>query len=31
MATVMITLFAIVVVGYAAGKLGYMGGTSRQR
>ena len=31
MATVMITLFAIVVVGYAAGKLGYMGGTFDKR
>ena len=29
--TVMITLFAIVVVGYAAGKLGYMGGTFDKR
>ena len=27
----MITLFAIVVVGYAAGKLGYMGGTFDKR
>ena len=31
MATVMITLFAIVVVGYAAGKLGYLGGTFDKR
>ncbi|MBO4719265.1 MAG: AEC family transporter [Prevotella sp.] len=31
MVTVMITLFAIVVVGYAAGKLGYMGGTFDKR
>ena len=31
MITVMITLFAIVVVGYAAGKLGYMGGTFDKR
>ena len=29
--TVMITLFAIVVVGYVAGKLGYMGGTFDKR
>ena len=28
---VMMTLFAIVVVGYAAGKLGYMGGTFDKR
>ena len=31
MATVMITLFAIVVVGYVAGKLGYLGGTFDKR
>ena len=31
MATVMITLFAIVVVGYAAGKLGYLGGEFDKR
>ena len=28
---VMMTLFAIVVVGYVAGKLGYMGGTFDKR
>lgn len=31
MYTVMFTLFAIVVVGYVAGKLGYMGGTFDKR
>ena len=31
MYAVMITLFAIVVVGYVAGKLGYMGGTFDKR
>ena len=31
MLEVMLTLFAIVVVGYAAGKLGYMGGTFDKR
>ena len=31
MFAVMMTLFAIVVVGYAAGKLGYMGGTFDKR
>ena len=31
MATVMITLFAIVVVGFVAGKLDYMGGTFDKR
>ena len=31
MITVMVTLFAIVVVGYVAGKLGYMGGTFDKR
>jgi len=31
MYTVMLTLFAIVVVGYVAGKLGYMGGTFDKR
>ena len=31
MVEVMLTLFAIVVVGYAAGKLGYMGGTFDKR
>jgi len=31
MYVVMITLFAIVVVGYVAGKLGYMGGTFDKR
>lgn len=31
MIEVMITLFAIVVVGYVAGKLGYMGGTFDKR
>ena len=31
MFTVMMTLFAIVVVGFAAGKLGYMGGTFDKR
>ncbi len=31
MVEVMITLFAIVLVGYAAGKLGYMGGTFDKR
>ena len=28
---IMLTLFAIVVVGYIAGKLGYMGGTFDKR
>ena len=31
MVTVMVTLFAIVVVGYVAGRLGYMGGTFDKR
>ncbi len=31
MVTVMLTLFAIVIVGYIAGKLGYMGGTFDKR
>ena len=31
MITVMVTLFAIVVVGYVAGRLGYMGGTFDKR
>ena len=31
MVVVMLTLFAIVVVGYVAGKLGYMGGTFDKR
>ena len=31
MYAVMLTLFAVVVVGYAAGKLGYMGGTFDKR
>lgn len=31
MSVVMLTLFAIVVVGYVAGKLGYMGGTFDKR
>ena len=31
MITVMMTLFAIVLIGYMAGKLGYMGGTFDKR
>ena len=31
MYAVMLTLFAIVVVGYVSGKLGYMGGTFDKR